>query len=89
MVMVYFPGLLSPFQSNRAGIMITEETVKITQGTEPQMVMVPVYGTERYIPYLFSGVPPEFVANGYQPLQLDMPPPYNSAGTISTGYEPL
>lgn len=50
----------------------------VKQGGQPQLVMVPVSGMEGYQPQLaqFQAGPAGTMDTSYQPLQVDMSPPY-------------
>ena len=77
-VMTQGPGgvpVTVPMQSGDGRVQLQYATPGIQEG-QPQMVVVPVFGAEGNQPQLVQPFPHGTMALSYQPLQIDMPPPY-------------
>ena len=77
-VMAQGPGSVPvaiPMQAG-GGMVAGQTSTPGAQGGQPQMVMVPVSGEEGYQPHLVQAAPTGVITAGYQPQQVEMPPPY-------------
>lgn len=74
-VMTQDPGTCNAMQAD-CGMVTVETLTPGSQGGKPQMVMVPIFYVEGYQPQLAQVAPHGAMATGYQPQQVEMPPPY-------------
>ncbi|KAL9961017.1 hypothetical protein ACROYT_G029896 [Oculina patagonica] len=57
-------------------VQAVQTVIPVAKGGQPQISMVPVSGVEGYQPQMVQAAASHAMTTGYQPLLVDVPPPY-------------